>query len=264
MQQKVRELWRKPVARRVAFEPRDQGLESPARSGRHRRLLTRARNAVMRFGLGDQLLDDTEPPVALAIDLPRLSGEPAENADKLDVGGIDHPAAAAVRVEIDRRLEAAHRAVLEIAHLHDAAVLLPFAVAVLPAQPQRAQTGAREPVNAPLCVRAFVPEVDGRAGVLIDARAVRHKRPDHFRRLWVVAFLAIVIEAFHRLFRGRPPKAAAPLLYYTAKPQYGFVISGGLGFAPILPRHSLVCMQLRGALHARRAGGGRPAMFRSV
>jgi hypothetical protein len=46
-----------------------------------------------------------------------------------------------------------------------------------------------------------------------------------------------------------------PLRYYTVKPQYGFVISGDRGFAPILPRHSVGFDLFRGAPHAGRARG---------
>jgi cytochrome c556 len=55
------------------------------------------------------------------------------------------------------------------------------------------------------------------------------------------------------------------LRYYTVKPQYGFVISGDRGFAPILPRHFGGLHVVRGAPHAGRARGkGRSAMFRTV
>src|SRR5262249_40946320 len=137
-----------------------------------------------------------------------------------------------------------------------------FRLSALPAlqgEPHWPETGVREPVNGPLCVRAFLHLVEGCGGGLIDARGVGHERPDHFRRLGVVAFLAIVIEAFHRLFRGRPPlRAAAPLRYYTDEPQYGFVISGGPGFAPILPRPSLVYTQSEARSMAGGPGKGRP------
>ena len=114
-----------------------------------------------RLGFGDQLLDDRKALVAFAIGLSGLLGEPAEDADKFNVGGINQPAAGAVGVELDRRLEAAHRAVLEIAHLHDASVLLPLAIAVLPAQPQRPQARGPETVDAPLRVGALYHLVDG-------------------------------------------------------------------------------------------------------
>jgi cytochrome c556 len=54
------------------------------------------------------------------------------------------------------------------------------------------------------------------------------------------------------------------LRYYTGKPRYGFVISGDLGFAPILPRHSVVYMQSAARSMLGGPGKGRPEMFRTV
>ena len=81
-----------------------------------------------------------------------------------------------------------------------------------------------------------------------------------------MAFLAIVVEAFHRLFRGPAAAcAAAPLRYYTDEPQYGFVISGGPGFAPILPPPlALVYMQSEARNMPARPGGRGGQMFRTV
>ena len=66
--------------------------------------------------------------------------------------------------QVDRGGEAADRTIAEIAHLDDAAVFLPLAVAVLPAQPQRAQAHTGEAVDAAVRVGALLDPVDRRAG----------------------------------------------------------------------------------------------------
>jgi cytochrome c556 len=55
-----------------------------------------------------------------------------------------------------------------------------------------------------------------------------------------------------------------PLRYYTDEPQYGFVISGGRAFAPILPPPLVLLHAGRSATSSRPGGKGRQSMFRIV
>ncbi len=130
----------------------------------------------------------------------------------------------------------AKRAVLKIAQLHEATIFLPLAVAVLPAQPQRTQAGASQTMDAALRVGTLLHLIDRRAGQFVDARRVGHERPDHLGRLFVTAFFTVMVKALHHRFPSGS-RDGTPLCQYTKEPQYGFVISGNRGFAPILPEH---------------------------
>ena len=175
-------------------------VKAAAHGGLGRLFGARAGNVVGTSRLGDQLFDHGEPLVAFAVDLAGHLRQPSQHADALDLRRKHQPAAGAVGIEVDDGLEAAERAVAEIARPGRCAVFLPLAVAVLPAQPQRADARRWRGGGCGLGVGAFLDPVDRRAGQFVDARGIGDERPNRFRRLGVMPFLAVAIEDFHRRF----------------------------------------------------------------
>ena len=152
---------------------------------------------VRRFQLADHPLDGAEALVAFAPDLPGQLRQQSQHAEALELGGEDHPASGALRINLGRGNEAAERAVDEMAGLRQAAVLLPLAELLLPFHPYRTVFDAGEAVDAAVSIGTLLDLVCRHAGDLVDARAVRDKGPDRLRRLGEVPFLAVAIDALH-------------------------------------------------------------------
>jgi hypothetical protein len=197
MQQKLGKLGREAVARRIASKVGDQRSEAATRGRFCGFTRGGAGKMVRRFRLADHPLDGAEAFVAFAPDLPGQLRQQSQHAEAFELGGEDHPASGALRMNLGGSDEAAERAVDEMAGLRQPAVLLPLAELLLPFHPQRTVFDAGEAVDAAVSIGALFDLVRRHAGDLVDARAVRDKGPDRLRRLGEVPFLAVAIDTLH-------------------------------------------------------------------
>jgi hypothetical protein len=197
MEQKVGELRRQTVARRIASKVGDQRSEAATRGRFCGFTRGGAGKMVRRFRLADHPLDGAEAFVAFAPDLPGQLRQQSQHAEAFELGGEDHPASGALRMNLGGSDEAAERAVDEMAGLRQPAVLLPLAELLLPFHPQRTVFDAGDAVDAAVSIGALFELVCRHAGDLVDARTVRDKGPDRVRRLSEVPFLAVAIDTLH-------------------------------------------------------------------
>ena len=114
MQQKVGELRRQTVARRIASKVGDQRSEAATRGRFCGFTRGGAGKMVRRFRLADHPLDGAEAFVAFAPDLPGQLRQQSEHAEALELGGEHHPAPRAFRINLGRGDKASERAVDEV------------------------------------------------------------------------------------------------------------------------------------------------------
>ncbi len=196
------ELGRKAVARRIAREIGDQGIE-PALAGRRRRLVgVSAENLIHYVGRGGQFFDGRDALVELAIELSGKLCQQSQHTDALDLGRKNQPAAAAFGIEFGVYLEMPKRTVFELALLGKPAVLLPLAEPFVPLQSHGTDLGGRGAPRAAVGVEPIRDPIGRRAGHFVKPRAIGEERPDRLGRLRKMRLLAVAIDRLHAQVSG--------------------------------------------------------------
>ena len=219
VEQKVGKLRRQAVTRRIAPKLCDQPIEAPTGRRLDRIFGAGAKNFVGCRGLGDQPFDGGEPFVRLALKLAGHLGQPAQNADALDLARKDEPGAGTFRFELKDRVRTAEWAVEKIAGLAEPAVFLPLAVAFLPLQSKRPKLDRSQTVDASLGIGALFNHVTWRTRQFVEASGVCDERPNRLGGAGEVPFLAEATDGFHcpflkfvsRRIRSQPMAVVRPL-----------------------------------------------------